>query len=212
MITAEKSPSLFWTAKKVSMLNGLYRKKLSRAKMAEIMGIPMNQVAYGIHKYVKTKHICYKPFTKEEDDFLRANYGKAPVQELLCNGPFKKGRTVNSLRGRAKRLGIQHTYEEIKAKKELYREMYQTMRICDIARQTGSDYKTISYHLKQMGLVSKKEKISKKWTEEETRKLIYLKSKKRLSSQTVAIVLDKTPQAVFKKWIRICSAAKECGL
>lgn len=90
-----------------------------------------------------------EPYTEDELDYIREHYGKTPTVELAAD----LGRTPESVRTIAKRLGVQKHREPRDSWEPLFRELHgRGCDVTDIHERTGASNENVRKRLRKLGL------------------------------------------------------------
>lgn len=142
-----------------------------------------------------------KPFTEEEDNYLRENYGSKTIKELCT----EMGRTKHSVNNRIARLNLRDntrirsywTGEEDSFLKEYINKL--TMK--EIAERLGKTTNSVSSRIRILDL--RKEPVCRRWTEEEDEYILKYYGVRPL--EVISKKLKRTPEAIENRMTKISS-------
>jgi len=130
----------------------------------------------------------------EDEDYLRENYPGMSIKELAQT----LGRTESSINNKVKNLGLTNRTYNWWAENEIqYLEKhYGQMPVKKIGDRIGRSESSISHKAQNLGL--RNPTFKGKWTDEETRQLISLRSE-GLTYMEIAVRMGRAKTTVAKK-------------
>ena len=140
-----------------------------------------------------------KPFTAEEDQFLRDNYGTKTIKQLS----EEMGRSTHSLNNRIQRLGLRESVRirnPWTEEEDAYLRQYVNSQSAkDIGAHLGRTSNSVASRIRKLDL--RAEPLCRKWTEEDDEYLVRHYGSKKLSS--IAKKLGRTTESIERRISRL---------